>query len=86
MKKAVALRYDTTKENAPKVVAKGKGESAESIIKIAELHNLPIQKNEDLVELLSKVEIDHEIPEKLYVAVAEVFKFLYNVTRTSPKN
>jgi flagellar biosynthesis protein len=84
MKKAVALRYDTTKENAPKVVAKGKGESAENIIKIAQLHNLPIQKNEDLVELLSKVEIDHEIPEKLYVAVAEVFKFLYNVTRTSP--
>jgi flagellar biosynthesis protein len=84
MKKAVALRYDTTKENAPKIVAKGKGESAESIIKIAQLHNLPIQKNEDLVELLSKVEIDHEIPEKLYVAVAEVFKFLYNVTRTPP--
>lgn len=84
MKKAVALRYDTTKENAPKIVAKGKGESAESIIKIAQLHNLPIQKDEDLVELLSKVEIDHEIPEKLYIAVAEVFKFLYNITRTPP--
>lgn len=86
MKKAVALRYDTEKENAPRVIASGKGASAENIIKIAELHNLPIKKDEDLVELLSKVEIDKEIPEKLYIAVAEVFKFLYNVTRESPKH
>jgi flagellar biosynthesis protein len=80
MKKAVALRYDTQKENAPRVVASGKGASAENIIKVAELHNLPIRKDEDLVELLSKVEIDREIPEKLYVAVAEVFKFIYTIT------
>jgi len=80
MKKAVALRYDHQKENAPRVVAKGKGESAENIIKIAELHNLPIRKDEDLVELLSKVELDREVPEKLYVAVAEVFSFIYKIT------
>lgn len=86
MKKAVALRYDVEKENAPRVVASGKGATAENIIKIAELHNLPIKKDEDLVELLSKVEIDKEIPEKLYVAVAEVFKFLYNVTRESSQH
>ncbi|MGA9045198.1 EscU/YscU/HrcU family type III secretion system export apparatus switch protein [Sulfuricurvum sp.] len=80
MKKAVALRYDHLKENAPRVVAKGKGENAENIIKIAELHNLPIRKDEDLVELLSKVELDREVPEKLYVAVAEVFSFIYKIT------
>jgi len=80
MKKAVALRYDPEKEHAPKVIAKGKGESAENIIKVAELHNLPIHKDEDLVELLSKVEIDKEIPEKLYVAVVEVFGFIYKIT------
>lgn len=83
MKKAVALRYDQEKENAPRVVASGKGATAENIIKIAELHNLPIRKDEDLVELLSKVEIDKEIPEKLYVAVAEVFKFIYTITNRS---
>lgn len=81
MKKAVALRYDTAKENAPRVIAKGEGSVAENIIKVAELHNLPIQKDEDLVELLSKVELDREVPEKLYVAVAEVFKFIYTVTK-----
>lgn len=80
MKKAVALRYDSDKENAPRVVASGKGATAENIIKVAELHNLPIRKDEDLVELLSKVEIDREIPEKLYVAVAEVFRFIYTLT------
>lgn len=81
MKKAVALRYDPSKEVSPRVIATGKGATAENIIKIAELHNLPIQKDEDLVELLSKVELDKEIPEKLYIAVAEVFRFLYDITR-----
>jgi flagellar biosynthesis protein len=81
MKKAVALRYDTDKESAPRVVAKGKGESAENIIKLAQLHHLPIRQDEDLVELLSKVELEREIPEALYVAVVEVFSFIYKATQ-----
>lgn len=80
MKKAVALHYDKDKDIAPRVVAKGKGVSAEKIIQIAHENNLPIQEDHDLVELLSKVELDQEIPEKLYVAVAEVFTFLYRIT------
>ena len=78
--KAAALRYDKEKENAPRVIAKGEGKTAENIIKIAELHNLPIKKDEDLMELLSKVELDKEVPEALYKAVAEVFSFVYRVT------
>ncbi|PHM17405.1 MAG: type III secretion system protein [Sulfuricurvum sp. PD_MW2] len=81
MKKAVALGFDIEKDRAPRVVAKGKGASAENIIKIAQLHNLPIKEDEDLVELLSKVELDREVPEKLYVAVAEVFSFIYKITK-----
>ncbi len=80
MKQAVALRYDQDKENAPKVLAKGKGITAQKIIEIAHEHDLPIREDADLIELLSKVEIDHEIPENLYIAVAEVFKFIYSVT------
>jgi len=83
MKKAVALRYDTDKENAPRVVAKGQGNTAQNIIKIAELHNLPIKKDEDLVELLSKVELDRQVPEALYKAVAEVFSFIYKISKKS---
>ena len=81
MKKAAALRYDTNKENAPRVLAKGEGEIAKNIIKIAELNNLPIKKDADLIELLSKVEIDKEVPEALYKAVAEVFSFIYKTTK-----
>ncbi|MEA3373051.1 MAG: EscU/YscU/HrcU family type III secretion system export apparatus switch protein, partial [Campylobacterota bacterium] len=47
----------------------------------AQLHEVPIQKDEDLVELLSKVELDKEIPANLYKAVAEIFSFIYNVTK-----
>jgi flagellar biosynthesis protein len=80
MKKAAALRYNTNKESAPRVVAKGEGKSADNIIKIAQLNNLPIRKDEDLIELLSKVELDKEVPAELYKAVAEVFSFIYKVT------
>lgn len=79
--KAVALRYDKDKESAPRVVAKGEGHTAQNIIKIAELNDLPIKKDADLVELLSKVEIDKEVPDALYKAVAEVFSFIYKVTK-----
>jgi len=79
--KAVALRYDKEKENAPRVVAKGEGKSAQSIIEIAQLHDLPIKKDADLIELLSSVELDKEVPEALYKVVAEVFSFVYKVTK-----
>jgi len=78
--KAAALKYDKTKASAPKVVAKGKGESAQKIISLARENNLPIRQDEDLVELLSKVELDKEVPENLYKAVAEVFVFVYKMT------
>ncbi len=81
LKKAVALKYDQKKDGAPKVKASGKGDIAKKIIKIAQENNLPIKKDEDLVELLSKVEIDKEIPSNLYKAVAEVFSFVYKMTK-----
>ena len=83
IEKAVALKYDRQKSSAPKVTAKGKGEVAKNIVKIAKEHDVLIKKDEDLVELLSKVEIDKEIPENLYKAVAELFSYIYKVTRKS---
>lgn len=80
LQKAVALRYDTQKDNAPKVLGKGQGKVAENIIKLANKHDIPIKEDADLVELLSKVDIDKEIPTNLYKAVAEVFTFLYKIT------
>ena len=78
--KAAALKYDKEKGKAPILVAKGKGEVAQKIISLAKENDLPIRRDEDLIELLSKVELDKEVPESLYKAVAEVFVFVYKMT------
>jgi len=75
--KAVALQYDREKDNAPTVIAQGSGETAKNIIKIAEKNGIPIKKDEDLVNMLSQIELNQEIPVELYQTVSEVFSFIY---------
>ncbi|MFA7084908.1 MAG: EscU/YscU/HrcU family type III secretion system export apparatus switch protein [Arcobacteraceae bacterium] len=82
--KAVALKYDQTTNSAPKVTAVGRGEIAKNIIKIAQDNDIPIKKDEDLVELLSQIDIDKEIPPNMYKAVAEIFSFIYRMTKKEP--
>ena len=79
--KAVALKYDKESNSAPKVTAKGEGYTAENIIKIAKTYNIPIKKDEDLVEMLSKLEVDREVPSEMYKAIAEVFSYVYRLTK-----
>lgn len=79
-KKAVALGYNRSQDNAPKVLASGAGEIANKIISLAKEHDIPIKEDHDLIEILSKVEVDQEIPPNLYKAVAEIFSFLYKIT------
>lgn len=74
--RAIALRYDDG-DNAPKVVAKGEGYLARQIIKTAQQHNIPLQQNEGLTAMLSRVRINQEIPESLYGAVAQLLAYLY---------
>ncbi|MFC2747746.1 FlhB-like flagellar biosynthesis protein [Campylobacter concisus] len=80
-KKAVALGYNRSKDNAPRVLASGTGEIANRIIDLAKEHDIPIKEDPDLIEILSKVEVDQEIPPNLYKAVAEIFSFLYKITK-----
>ena len=79
-KKAVALGYNREKDNAPKVLAAGSGEVAKNIINLAKSHDIPIKEDADLVEILSKVDLNQEVPPNLYKAVAEIFSFLYKMT------
>ena len=79
-KKAVALGYNRSQDNAPKVLASGAGEIANKIISLAKEHDIPIKEDPDLIVILSKVEVDQEIPPNLYKAVAEIFSFLYKIT------
>jgi flagellar biosynthesis protein len=75
-KKAVALRYNPEKDNAPVVLAKGYGELAERIIKIAKERNIPVVEDKDLISALIRVEVFEEIPPELYRAVAKVLVFI----------
>lgn len=78
--KAVALQYDKEKDNSPLVTAQGTGETAKNIIKIAEENGIPIKKDEDLVNMLSQIELNQEIPVELYQAVSEIFSFIYGIS------
>lgn len=81
-KLAVALQYDGY--DAPKVTAKGQGELAERIIAAAREHNIPLEEDPVLAGLLATVELGEEIPETLYLAVAELLAFIYLVEDTPP--
>ncbi len=79
---AVAIRYDTEKEHAPKVVAKGIDHLALKIKEIAREHNIQIIENPPLArELYKKCELNDIIPETLYKAVAEVLAFVYQSSK-----
>lgn len=81
-KLAVALEYDGS--NAPKVTAKGVGDIAEKIMDIAREQGVPLQEDAGLVEILAQINLDEEIPENLYRAVAEVIAFAYILTGKFP--
>lgn len=80
-KKAVALKYDRQKDQAPKVTAKGEGLIAAKIIELAREHNIPVKDDPDLIEVLSSLEINEEIPSEIYVAVAELLAFVYSMNQ-----
>ncbi|NLW30593.1 MAG: type III secretion system protein [Fibrobacter sp.] len=75
--KAVAISYNEEKDNAPRITAKGSGITAQRIREIAEANGIPVHKDDDLLELLSQIDIDREIPPELYTAVAEVLCWIY---------
>ncbi len=80
-RKAVALKYDPGKNAAPTVVAKGKGDLADRILALASENRIPIQEDASLVEVLSKLDIDQEIPPELFMLVAEILTFLYQADK-----
>ncbi|MDH3326806.1 MAG: EscU/YscU/HrcU family type III secretion system export apparatus switch protein [Gammaproteobacteria bacterium] len=75
--KAVALKYEI--DSAPKVVAKGEGHIADKIIEIAEEHGVVLYQDTELVKLLSKIDVNSDIPSNLYQAVAVVLSFVFQL-------
>ncbi|MGE5314675.1 MAG: EscU/YscU/HrcU family type III secretion system export apparatus switch protein [Acidobacteriota bacterium] len=82
---AVALRYQSHADQAPRVTAKGRGAVAEKIIALAKEHHVPIVENADLLMMLSKVELMDEIPEALYGIVAQILAYVYSINEQLKK-
>ncbi len=76
-KKAVALKYTPGESEAPIVVAKGSGRLAETILAKAKENGIPVQEDAALVEVLSQLDLDQQIPAELYQLVAEVLSYIY---------
>lgn len=83
---AIALKYDRNGNDVPKVIGKGKGKIAQSILEAARENNVPIQEDPSLTELLGKLNIDESIPHELYEAVAELFALVYQLDKKAGLN
>ncbi|MBI2900640.1 MAG: EscU/YscU/HrcU family type III secretion system export apparatus switch protein [Planctomycetes bacterium] len=79
---AVALQYVRAEDEAPRVVAKGRGALAERILDLARKHGVPVHQDTDLVEVLVKLDLGDLIPPELYKAVAEILAHLYKMNRS----
>lgn len=79
-RRAVALRYAPTRERAPRVIAKGRGFLADKITDLAREHNIPIRQDKNLLQILSRLDLNEEIPPEIYKAVAEILAFIYRLS------
>ncbi|MBL8917720.1 MAG: type III secretion system export apparatus subunit SctU [Myxococcaceae bacterium] len=81
---AVALKYDRDRDGAPRVIAKGLDFKAEKIKAIAREADVPMLRNIPLAHALLRTDVNQEIPEELYDAVAEVLNFVYQLKNPPP--
>jgi flagellar biosynthesis protein len=81
--KAVALRYKAGEDAAPRIAAKGQGSVADKILQMAKQHDIPIREDRNLLQMLTTLDLDQEIPPSVYRAVAEILAFLYRLSNRS---
>jgi len=77
---AVALRYEPKRDRAPKLVAKGQGYLAEKILEFARQHHIHVREDKNLLQILSRLDLNQEIPAEVYKAVAEILAFIYRLS------
>ncbi len=80
-KRAVALKYDPHRDNAPRLAAKGMGAMAEKIIEMATQKRIPVKEDPDLLLSLMELDWHEEIPPALYQVIAEVLAFTYRMNQ-----
>jgi len=80
-RQAVAIRYRPDEQQSPVVLGKGQGTIADQILEVAQRHDIPIRQDPDLVEVLSQLDLNSEIPQHIYLAMAEILSFVYQSSR-----
>ena len=83
-KVAIALSHDIGSDHAPTVVAKGYGEVAEQILRLAFDNDIKVRTDPDLAQILEVVEVDCEIPLQAFAAVAEILTYVYRMNGALP--
>ncbi|HKJ95736.1 MAG TPA: flagellar biosynthesis protein FlhB [Gammaproteobacteria bacterium] len=82
---AVALKYDQIHMRAPKLVAKGTDLTAQRIRELAREHRVPLFEAPPLARALyHTTDLDREIPAGLYLAVAQILAYIYQLRRAGP--
>lgn len=81
IRRAVALRYEPSKNQAPTVSASGRGWLAERIIALARENRVPIVEDTNLAQMLGKLSLGEEVPRELYEAVAAIYAFVMEADR-----
>ena len=74
---AIALKYDRARDNAPRVVASGRGSMAERILELALVHGIKVREDANLAEILAAVAVGEHIPVAAFAAVAEILFYIY---------
>lgn len=76
---AAALQWDPLSSEPPEVLAVGRGINADTIVRIAKEHNIPLYEDPGLVEALARLNVSEYIPRELYTVVAEVLAYVYRI-------
>ena len=76
----MALRYEPKKDRAPKITGKGRGLLADKILELARQHKIPIRQDKNLIQILSRLDLNQEVPPEVYKAVAEILAFIYRLS------
>jgi flagellar biosynthesis protein len=75
--KAVAIKDTNAVGALPRLIASGQGGVAEQMLQIAWANNIKVREDADLVEILSAIDLDTEIPVEAIAAVSEILSYVY---------
>tara|TARA_R110000868_G_scaffold59946_1_gene183846 strand:- start:192 stop:545 length:354 start_codon:yes stop_codon:yes gene_type:complete len=83
--KTVAVALEAQTGTAPaKIIASGRGFLAEQILQVAFANDVKVREDSDLVQILSAVDVDSDIPTEAYAAVVEILTYVYRANGQAP--